>query len=72
VGTPREELHELVEALPDEQLLAVVSDLRSRLAGGPAARAWPPTWFGIAEGSSDDVSERVDEILAEGLGRRGA
>jgi hypothetical protein len=75
VTTSREELHELVEALPDEQVPAAVSDLRGRLASGAttsAAKAWPPAWFGIAEGSATDVSERVEQILSEGLGRRGA
>ena len=41
-----------------------------RLAPIPSASAgssWPPAWFGIAEGSAQDVSERVEEILAEGL-----
>lgn len=69
VSSPRDELRELVERLPDEQVPAVVSALRSRLDAVPAPRAWPPSWFGIAEGSADDVSERVEEILAEGFGR---
>jgi hypothetical protein len=67
----REELHRLVEELPDEQVLAALADLRARgRKAGP--RPWPPAWFGAATGSSPDVSERVDEILREGLGRRPA
>jgi len=69
VSTPREELRELVEQLPDEQVPAVVSELRAKLGAVPP-RQWPPAWFGIAEGSSDDISERAEEILAEGFGRR--
>lgn len=72
VSTPRDELRELVEHLPDEQVPAVLSELRARLAPAAAGRSWPPAWFGIAEGSAPDVSERVEEILAEGLGRRPA
>ncbi len=72
VSTPREELRELVEQLPDEQVPAAVSDLRARLTSVPPSRTWPPAWLGIAEGSADDVSERSEEILAEGLGRRPA
>jgi hypothetical protein len=72
VSTPREELRELVEALPDEQVPAAVSDLRIRLTRRPTTGTWPPAWFGIAEGTSQDASERVEEILSEGLGRRGA
>jgi len=69
VSGPRDELRELVEQLPDEQVPAVVSEPRSRVDAVPAPRAWPPVWFGIAEGSADDVSERVEEILAEGFGQ---
>jgi hypothetical protein len=72
MSTPRDELRELVEHLPDEQVPAVLSELRARLAPAPQGRSWPPVWFGIAEGSAPDVSERVEEILAEGLGRRPA
>jgi hypothetical protein len=75
VSTPRKELHQLVERLPDEQVPAAAADLKARLTQVPAAStgtAWPPAWFGIAEGSAQDVSERVEEILAEGLGRRPA
>ena len=71
MSTPREELRELVEALPDEQVSAAVSDLKSRLTDRPTTGTWPPAWFGIAEGATQDASERVDEILAEGMGRRG-
>jgi hypothetical protein len=72
MSTPRDELRELVEHLPDEQVPAVLSDLRARVASAPPSRPWPPAWFAIAEGSATDVSERVEEILAEGLGRRPA
>jgi hypothetical protein len=72
MSTPREELHDLVEQLPDEQVSAAVSDLRARLTSAPPSGSWPPAWFGIAEGSADDISERAEEILAEELGRRPA
>jgi hypothetical protein len=68
----REELHLLVERLPDEQVQAVASELRARLVSAGRGGSWPPAWFAMAEGSSDDVSERVEEIIAEGLGRRPA
>ena len=68
----RQELHRLVERLPDEQVQAVASQLRARLVAAGRAGSWPPAWFAVAEGSSDDISERVDEIIAEGLGRRPA
>jgi hypothetical protein len=72
VSKPRDELRELVEQLPDEQVPAAVSDLKARLTAVGRERPWPPAWFAVAEGSAPDVSERVEEILAEGLGRRPA
>jgi hypothetical protein len=68
----RDELHRLVERLPDEQIQAASGDLRARLVSSGRGGAWPPAWFALAEGSSDDVSERVEEIIADGLGRRPA
>ena len=68
-------MHQLVERLPDEQVPAAAADLKARLApvtSRSAGSSWPPAWFGIAEGSAQDVSERAEEILAEGLGRRPA
>lgn len=72
MDTARKELHELVDQLSDDQVPGVVSELRARLALVPDGRGWPPAWVGIAEGSSDDLSERVEEVLAEELGRRPA
>jgi len=71
-STPKDELRDLVEQLSDDQVPAVVADLRSRLAPVRAQRSWPPAWFGIVVGSADDLSERVEEILAEDLGQRPA
>jgi hypothetical protein len=45
VSTERDELHRLVEELPEAEVPAAVAELRLRAA--PAAeRAWPPPWFG--------------------------
>ncbi len=70
VAAPREELHKLVEQLPDEQVQGAAADLKARLAPVREPGSWPPAWFGIVDGSANDVSEQVEEILAEGLGRR--
>jgi hypothetical protein len=72
MSTPREELRELVEQLPDEQVSAVLSDVKARLVPVRQERSWPPAWFAAAEGSSPDVSERAEEILGEELGRHSA
>jgi hypothetical protein len=59
MGTPREELLELIEQLPDEQVPVVLSEVRARLAPVLRERSWPPAWFAVAEGSTPDVSDRV-------------
>jgi hypothetical protein len=67
----REELHRLVEELPEEQVPGALAGLRAcdRRVG---PRPWLPGWFGAARGASPDASERLDEILREGSGRRPA
>jgi len=70
VSAPREELHRLIDALPDETVPVVLAELRNRT--GQARRQWPPRWFGAAEARRPDVSEQVDDILRDELGRRGA
>ncbi len=71
MSAPREELHRLVDALPDETVPAVLADLRARTAA-TANRPWPPRWFGGGEASRPDISERAEDILRDELGRRGA
>jgi len=66
----RDELRRLVDDLPDEQIPAVLDDVRRRLrhaSSGP----WPPAWFGAGRGRRSDTARRADEILAEGFGHRG-
>lgn len=62
----REELSRLVQQLPDEDVPAVLSDLRRRLE---SVRSWPPAFFGIEPGDGSRVGADHDEILAEGFGR---
>jgi len=71
MSAQREELHQLVDDLPDEQVPAALAELRAR-ASRAKPRPWPPSWFGASEAREPDVSERVDEILHNELGRRPA
>ena len=64
----RDELHRLVDELPGEQVAGALSDVRRRLPQADE-RPWPPAWFGAADSSRTDLSEQVDEALAEGFGR---
>jgi hypothetical protein len=64
----RDELHRLVEQLPEDQVSAALIEVQ-RLASTADASPWPPAWFGAIKASHPDTSERVDELLAEGFGR---
>lgn len=65
----RSELMHLIEGLPDDQVNAVLADVKRRTQPAPKTeRPWPPTWFGAIDGPSD-LSERFDGYLAEGFGR---
>jgi hypothetical protein len=72
MSTSRDQLHELVDQLPEEQVLAAVSQLRARLVSVPPAGSWPPTWIGVAQGSSQDLSERFEDVLSAELGEHSA
>ena len=66
MSVQREELHELVEQLPEDQVPDALVLLRARR---PGAGSWPPAWFGAAAGTRADVGECADEILRDELGR---
>jgi hypothetical protein len=68
VSAERDELRELVEHLPDEQVPAVLSVARSYLSDRPG-RAWPPAFFGSGRAGRTDVAERAEELLDEGFGQ---
>jgi len=68
VSADRDELHRLVEELPEAEVPAAIADLRLRRAS-PADRPWPPVWFGAASGSRTDVAARSEELLEDGFGR---
>jgi len=76
--TPREELHAMIDELPDDAAAELVPDMRAILRHRMAMRRrtsaeshpWPPSWFGAAAGSSPDIASRSEEILREELGRR--
>jgi len=70
VSVERDELHRLVEELPDELVPAALDEVRRHLA--PAAhrrRPWPPSWFGAGSAVATDTAARSEELLADGFGR---
>ncbi len=67
MSVQREELLRLVEELPEEEVPAVLDDVRRHLRS-VRERPWPPAWFGAGEGSADDVAARSEDLLMDGFG----
>lgn len=67
MNAAHEELHHLVDELPEEQVPETLAVLRARRDRGE--RSWPPPWFGAAEGRRTDTAERAEEILRSEFGR---
>jgi len=68
MSAQREELLRLVEELPEEEVPAVLDDVRRHLRS-VRERPWPPAWFGAGEGSAGDVAARSEDLLGDGFGR---
>jgi len=68
VSAARDELRELVEQLSDDEVPAVLAEVRRHVVP-VTTRPWPPAFFGAGEASRSDVAERAEEILGEGFGR---
>ncbi len=68
LSVQREELLRLVEELPEEEVPAVLDDVRRQLRA-VKDRSWPPAWFGAREGRTDDVAARSEDLLEDGFGR---
>ena len=73
----RDELHRLVDDLPEDQVADLLADARRRvgLQAPAAGGTWPPAFFGSIKSASNgrtDNARRVDELLAEGFGRSGS
>jgi hypothetical protein len=64
MSVQREELLRLVEELPEEEVPAVLDDVRRHLRS-LRERPWPPAWFGAGEGSADDVAARSEDLLRD-------
>lgn len=67
----REELHDLIDGLPDDQVAAVLADVKRRTAPRPPRTTEPFAWFGMIKDSPSDASsaEAIEAVLAQGFGR---
>jgi hypothetical protein len=68
MSVQREELLRLVEELPEDEVPAVLDDVRRHLRA-VRDRAWPPAWFGAGQGRTTDVAARSEDLLGDGFGR---
>lgn len=71
MSTSREELHDLIDGLPDDQVAVVLADVKRRAAPRQRRTTEPPAWFGMIENGPTDASspEAIDAVLAQGFGR---
>jgi hypothetical protein len=69
--TAKEQLRQLVADLGEEQASRALELLGPLLQDAPDNQEAPrlPAFVGIADSGRSDLSERVDELLAEGFGR---
>jgi hypothetical protein len=68
MSVQRDELLRLVEELPEDEVPAVLDDVRRHLRV-VQGRSWPPTWFGAGRSTDTDVAARSEELLDEGFGQ---
>jgi hypothetical protein len=69
--TMKERLHRLVDELAGEQVDRALALLETVTGEQPAAgqRRVVPASLGVGASGRSDLSERVDEMLADGFGR---
>ncbi|MGH3612797.1 MAG: hypothetical protein ACRDRK_09405 [Pseudonocardia sp.] len=65
--TSRDKLLQLVERLPEDQADELLR-LATERYGIPDQRRPLPAFVGIGDSGRSDVSERVDDLLADGFG----
>ncbi|WP_150460080.1 hypothetical protein [Nesterenkonia ebinurensis] len=64
----REELHDLIDRLPADELERVARTLQTGSSAPQVSPPWPQS-LGMVKAADPKASERVDEHLAKGFGR---
>jgi hypothetical protein len=67
--TTKEQEHRLVDTVADDQVERALLLESITVSAEVAAKRWPPASLGIGDSGRADVSEQVDELLADGFGR---
>lgn len=68
MGEARDELRDLVDSLPDDQVDALLAEARRRARPQPKSkRPWPPAWFGAIDRDDlpPDLARNHDKYLTE-------
>jgi hypothetical protein len=67
----RQELHHLIDRLPEEQVAPMLVLVQESLpVGEDGEQSWPlPSFVGTLESGKGDVAARSQEILREEMGR---
>lgn len=71
MSASRDELHDLIDGLPDDQVTAVLADVKRRTAPPPPRSTQPFAWIGMIQDGPTNASSReaIDAVLAQGFGR---
>ncbi|WP_343992316.1 hypothetical protein [Nocardioides dubius] len=71
MSTRRDELHQLIDALPEDQVEGVIGALLHRVGTPRPTSADAFAWIGagVAANGRSDNATRADDLLAEGFGR---
>ncbi|QFY07172.1 hypothetical protein GBF35_11160 [Nonomuraea phyllanthi] len=64
------DMHRLVDQLTPDQLREIRAQTLRLVHSSEYTEdsTWPPSWVGSIHAGRSDISERTDEILAEGFG----
>jgi hypothetical protein len=68
MSVQREELLRLIGELPEDEVPAVLDDVRRHLRS-LRDQSWPPAWFAAGESRATDVAARSEDLFDEGFGR---
>ncbi|MBW1602385.1 hypothetical protein JJV70_09750 [Streptomyces sp. JJ66] len=70
MSTMRDELHELIDRLPEAQVAPILALVRESTPAEDGGEEWPlPDFVGALSSGVGDLAERSGEILRAELGR---
>ncbi|WP_073950347.1 hypothetical protein [Streptomyces kebangsaanensis] len=71
MSTLREELHQLIDRLPESQVAPILAIVRESTPSEDGGEEWPlPDFVGALSSGKGDLAARSSEILREEMGRK--